>query len=105
MDFVLAARWSELPHYRLYVESQDVDRLSNASSHLDDALAAVNLEYRARRESLRLGPVEIAPVAVGALGSRERNRRLRRTGMVEQYKRQYLLPRPGEDQDLAAVLK
>ena len=105
VDFVLAARWSELPYYCLYVESQDVDRLSNAPSRLDDALAAVNLEYRARRESLRLGPVEIAPVAVGALGSREHNRRLRRTGMVEQYKRQYLLPRPGEDQDLVVVLR
>lgn len=48
--------------YRLYVEAGDIETLPSAdtlASLVDAKLAALNLEYQAKRESLRLGDISV----------------------------------------------
>lgn len=99
MNFVLAPRWAEVPCYRLYVEAPAPPQLEE---RLEAALCAINLEYASKRKSLRLGPVEVAELGCGVLAARDRRLRLARTRTAEQFKHQYLLPRPGLDSELEA---
>jgi hypothetical protein len=103
VDFVLAPRWGEVPRYRLYVEADAARRLDRLHERLDRALGEVNLEYASKRSSLRLEAVELAELPDGALALRDETLRRRRAGTSEQFKHQYLLPRPEMDRDLEQV--
>lgn len=101
VDFVLAPQWGETPWYRLYVESPTAERIEGLAERMDAALGAVSVEYASKRESLRLGPVEAVLLSSGALAARDQALRRQRSRTSEQFKHQYLLPRPGLDADLS----
>ncbi|MFQ5503042.1 MAG: GH3 auxin-responsive promoter family protein, partial [Phycisphaerae bacterium] len=98
--FVLSPRWAEVPRYRLYVEGNAAQRVDRLPDRLDRALCEINLEYAQKRSTLRLESIELAELPQGALAERERRLRLARSHTAEQFKHQYLLPRPGLDTDL-----
>ncbi len=100
VEFVLAPQWGETPWYRLYLEAPEMKRLPDLAEQMDSALGRVSLEYAAKRDSLRLGRVEVVPLPPGALAARDQALRARRSRTSEQFKHQYLLPRPGLDADL-----
>lgn len=101
-DFVLAPRWGEIPRYRLYVESLTARHMDNLAGRMDRALCEVSIEYASKRETLRLDAVELAELPDGTLAERDREVRRQRSRTAEQFKHQYLLPRPGLDGDLIA---
>ncbi|MFQ5424823.1 MAG: GH3 auxin-responsive promoter family protein, partial [Phycisphaerae bacterium] len=65
--FVLAPRWDDPPHYRLYVDSDVAERRCSIATSLDDALCEISLEYESKRKTLRLGPVELVELSPGVL--------------------------------------
>jgi len=103
LNFVLSPRWGEVPRYRLYVEAAAARGLERLPQHFDRVLGEINVEYASKRKSLRLGPVEMTELPDGSLTDRDRALQRRRTGTSEQFKHQYLLPRPGLDTDLRGL--
>jgi hypothetical protein len=106
-DLVLAPRWAEIPRYRVYVETGTARSVARLAARLDEALSAISVEYASKRETLRLEAVELAELPPGFLAERDLRLRRQRSRTSEQFKHQYLLPRPGMDGDLeqAAAVK
>ena len=99
--FVLAPQWADPPYYRLYVEPLDAsaDEMAALEREMESALAHVNIEYVSKRNSGRLGPVRLSMLPAGFLIERDRRLATRHRRVNEQYKHQYLLPSPGQDQE------
>ena len=104
LDFILAPRFGELPRYRLYLEAGEHGISPDLAQRFDAALCKTNVEYAGKRESGRLGPVQLAELVPGTLAQRDRRLRESRSRTGEQFKHQYLLPRPGLDSDLDAAM-
>lgn len=100
VDFVLAPRWGDVPRYRLYVERPAAEGVDGLAEQMDAALGRISMEYASKRKTLRLGPVELNVLPAGFLARRDRALRNQRRRTSEQFKHQYLLPRPGLDADL-----
>ncbi|MBN2561218.1 MAG: GH3 auxin-responsive promoter family protein [Phycisphaerae bacterium] len=80
------------------------DRL-HLAERLDAALSQISMEYASKRKTLRLEAVEQAELPTGALAERDRKLRRARSRTSEQFKHQYLLPRPGLDADMEKALE
>lgn len=102
VDFILAPCWAEIPRYRLYIESPTAGNARQLAERLDAALCRISMEYASKRKTLRLDPVELAELPVGLLDRRDRELRRSRSRTSEQFKHQYLLPKPGLDAELEA---
>ncbi len=96
--YSLAPCWDdELPYYGLFVERGDLNgreqsvRLIEA---LDRRLSEVNIEYAAKRESRRLGPLRLEVIPTGAWQIWDRERLKRTGGALEQYKHPGLISDP-----------
>jgi hypothetical protein len=96
--YSLAPCWDEeLPYYGLFIERGDLAtreqglRLAHA---LEKRLAQVNIEYAAKRASLRLGAVRVAMLATGTWHHWDHQRLARTGGNLEQYKHPCLIPDP-----------
>lgn len=101
--FVLSPCFGEVPRYRLYVESESTRSMDGLAERFDGALREVSIEYASKRESMRLGGVELAALPNGFLSEREKRLRKLRSRTAEQFKHQYLLPRPGMDAELSSA--
>jgi len=108
--FVLAAQWADPPCYRLHVElpAPGASSLlpspfsllsSRLADELDRHLRAVNIEYASKRDSARLGPVEVNVLPPGFLARLEAAPDSASRRRPEQYKHRYLYPQPGADAD------
>ena len=71
---------------------------------MDESLCRVSVEYASKRETLRLESVELSELPVGFLTGRDSQLKQERSRTSEQFKHQYLLPKPGMDDDLEAAL-
>jgi hypothetical protein len=100
-DFVLAPRWAEVPWYRVYVDASAARGVERLGERLDDALCEISVEYASKRKTLRLRGVEVAELPEGFLAERDLALRAERAQTSEQFKHQYLIPRPGLDDALA----
>jgi hypothetical protein len=94
--YTLAPCWDEeLPYYGLFVERDDfADRgqgLTLAET-LDWRLTELNVEYAAKRESQRLGPIRLELLPPGTWQRWDRQRLARTGGTAEQYKHPCLVP-------------
>ncbi|MCH8804797.1 MAG: GH3 auxin-responsive promoter family protein [Planctomycetes bacterium] len=94
IDFVLGPCWDDPPHYRLSCPGPIPPEFSSA---VDLALGAVNEEYSSRRKSFRLGDLQVRGLAADAITAMDRRLLARRGSTPEQYKRQCLFTKPGED--------
>jgi hypothetical protein len=96
--YSLAPCWDdEQPYYGLFVERGDVagrEQGLRLVDLLDRRLQLVNVEYAAKRESLRLGPARLGLVAPGAWHEWDRQRLARTGGTLEQYKHPCLIADP-----------
>jgi GH3 auxin-responsive promoter len=66
--FTAAVEWGEPPYYALYAElgdSMTTDQARDFVRRIDAAIASRNIEYEAKRESLRLGAPVLKRVAPG----------------------------------------
>jgi hypothetical protein len=94
-SYLLVPSWEAPPYYSLLIEESDLDgagvpeRLAEAAER---ELRLQNVEYVAKRDSLRLGPVRVIPIAAGSWGEFQRRRLARSGGTVEQYKQPHLVP-------------
>jgi len=101
--FVLAPRFAATPHYRLYVDEAVAERLPDIAQMLDAALCDVSSEYASKRKTMRLDAIERMPLPASFLSQRDRSLRAQRAHTAEQFKHQYLLSRPGLDDELGAA--
>jgi len=104
VDFVLAPQFGERPYYRLYLEGREAGQWGDLAARFDAALSAANVEYAGKRESGRLGCVQLAELTAGTLSNRDKRLRENRSRTSEQFKHQFLLPRPGLDAELEAAM-
>lgn len=90
--FVFQGRYvPAMPFYELRLEPPDGTNLQRLAAAMDDALGELNVEYRSKRSSGRLGPIRPIILAAGTLESAEREQMRLRGGRSEQYKHKYLL--------------
>ena len=92
--YSLAPCWDEqAPYYGLFIEQSDVGSESEElARQIDQAMRAANLEYEAKRDSQRLGPVRIEKLPDGWWAQWDRERLQKSGGTVEQYKHPALIP-------------
>ena len=97
-NYSVAPCWSdEQPFYGLFVERRDVPSRElglRLAAALDRRLMDINMEYAAKRESLRLGPIRLQVLANSAWQQWDRQRLLRTGGTLEQYKHPCLIADP-----------
>ncbi len=91
--FTVAPVWGAPPHYRLHTErlaeGVSAARLAKA---IDCQLINSNCEYRDKRESQRLAPLEVITVPQGTWQAFRHDRLQRKGGSLEQYKHPCLVP-------------
>jgi len=98
--FLLCPHWADPPYYALTLEHALADgRQDDIARQYDAILCDLNIEYRAKRASLRLASVTVQRVCDGFF-AREDISRLADAGRSEQYKRKFLLTQPDTDSDL-----
>lgn len=92
--------------YCLYVEASDLGNWQQAqllAQCVDRYLRELNVEYDAKRESGRLGPLRPQLLAEGAWERWDRERLARTGGTVEQYKRPSLINDPAFGRQIALL--
>jgi hypothetical protein len=89
--FVMQPVFDELPRYELRMEVPEGVDAASIAEGVDRALAELNVEYRSKRATRRLGPVRPVVLEPGTLAAIEDERIAARGGRSEQYKHQYLL--------------
>jgi hypothetical protein len=90
-SFTLQGHFAELPYYQLRVEPQNGMNAQALADGLDQALADLNIEYRTKRASTRLGAIRAVVAPPGEFARQEAGIVSARQGAVEQYKHRYLL--------------
>jgi hypothetical protein len=94
-SYSLAPCWDdETPYYGLFVERTDVaspEQGQRLAALLDRQLGEENIEYRSKRDSLRLDPVRLELLVAGAWAQWDRQRLARSGGPAEQYKHPCLI--------------
>lgn len=96
--YSVAPCWDDrMPYYGLFLERGDLTTLEAGhilAERLDQGLQAANIEYAAKRQSLRLGPLQLKVVPTGTWVEWDRNRLARSGGTPEQYKHPCLIGDP-----------
>jgi hypothetical protein len=96
--YALAPCWDdEQPYYGLFIERDDLHNREQGlklGELVDRRLQEVNLEYAAKRESLRLGPVRLQLLPPGTWLQWDRQRLARTGGTLDQYKHPCLISDP-----------
>lgn len=82
------------PYYAIFLEEPDAadrERLNRFLSELDRELGVQNIEYAAKRESARLGPLRVRVIPAGHWAKWDVERLKKTGGSAEQYKRPCLI--------------
>lgn len=96
-SFIMVPQWDDPPHYRLYLAlteplaRQDLERLAQG---IDHRLALANIEYESKRDSLRLGMLEVRQVPYHLLRDRDEQQIQLNQGRREQFKHRFLYNQP-----------
>src|SRR5262245_12963353 len=94
--YSVAPCWDEVqPFYGLFIERGDLaskEQGVNLTRALERRLAEVNVEYAAKRESCRLGPLRLQLVPTNTWQIWDRQRLAHTGGTLEQYKHPCLIP-------------
>ncbi|MHC4983318.1 MAG: GH3 auxin-responsive promoter family protein [Planctomycetota bacterium] len=89
--FVVQGRFARTPYYELRLEQAGDVAPEKLAALMDESLAKLNIEYRSKRSSGRLGPVRPVTLPAGTLRKADADEIDRRRGRSEQYKHRYLL--------------
>ena len=104
-EVVLCPQWSEPPFYRLNIDAEACISLRTAEGKeklakaFDEALTEQNIEYKSKRQTNRLGPVQVRILQAGYLAECDRKQMTRSVTARSQFKHQYLLTKLGADKD------
>lgn len=93
--FTLSPIWDDPPKYRLHIERGDIpipEMRNRLATNVDSQLQELNVEYREKRQSGRLGPLECLAVPNGTWECYIRHRQSRFGASMEQYKHPCLVP-------------
>jgi len=92
-NYCVAPAWGRPPCYSLLVEECDVPggRAAELAAAADEALADLNIEYQAKRQSRRLGPLCVKTIPAGAWQDFDARAIAARGGRIEQYKHKFLV--------------
>jgi GH3 auxin-responsive promoter len=93
-SYLLAATWDDPPYYSLLVEGDDLPSVAAAdrlAAEVESRLAAANVEYENKRDTLRLGPIRVRKIAPGSWVELQKRRLARSGGTPEQYKQPCLM--------------
>jgi hypothetical protein len=97
--YSVAPCWDdEQPYYGLFVEEADLpasDARLKLLQGVEQRLQRINIEYAAKRESQRLGPLRLVLLAKNAWQDWDRTRLAQSGGTLEQYKHPCLIVDPG----------
>ena len=96
--FLLQPVFAACPYYKLQVEPLDGADMGCLAREMDKYLSELNMEYRSKRESGRLGAIRTALLEPGQLKRMELDNIRSRRGLSEQYKHKYLLTEVEEEQ-------
>ncbi len=105
-NYVLSPQWDDPPCYRLHVEVASLPQTSSLQQFgdaVDRQLGELNLEYRSKQQSLRLGSLRTSLLPTGFLEARDQALSRRYRPNNEQFKHQFLLTQPGEDDDFPVI--
>jgi len=94
-QFTAMPVWGEPPGYRLVIEEADSHSgvsLDQLAERVDRRLQELNIEYREKRHSGRLAPLQLTLIPPGTWSRFASNRRAARGGSIEQYKHPCLIP-------------
>lgn len=92
-EYTLVPCWdNHLPYYSLVVEEGhfDMAQAKNLLDHLDEELKTLNMEYRTKRDSGRLGQLRLVSAPQNIFSKVKRDVIERRGGRIEQYKQVHL---------------
>ncbi len=96
-NFRVQPKWAETPYYILTLEKSIANNRQEKIADMFDAiLQEINIEYKSKRETQRLGRVKLELVCDGYFRD-EDIKTLASRGRSEQYKRKFLLPLPQTD--------
>ena len=104
-EAVLCPQWSEPPFYRLNVDAKACAGLETAEGRkklaevFDQALIELNIEYKSKRKTGRLGPVQLRTLEPGYLAECDRKQMARSVTARSQFKHRYLLTELAADKD------
>ncbi len=93
--YTLSPVWDDPPKYRLHIERGDipiVEMRNRLATNVDAQLQELNVEYREKRLSGRLGPLECMAVPNGTWERYIRHRQSQFGASLEQYKHPCLVP-------------
>jgi hypothetical protein len=92
--YTLAPCWDhQQPHYGLFIErdSLPASAADSIAEAIDESLSRINDEYRGKRSSGRLSPVQVVWLQPGAWADWDRDRLVKSGGTVDQYKHPCLI--------------
>ncbi len=93
--FTVSPVWGNPPKYHLHIEQADIPAPHLGDSlalQVDNQLKSINCEYRDKRASGRLAPIELVPLPDGTWSGFAQRRRQKSGGSLEQYKHPCLVP-------------
>lgn len=90
-DFTISPIWGDPPRYRIHLEPGPL-ATSQFAAVVDHELQRQNVEYRDKRRSARLDPLELCVLPQGSWKRFARARQSRLGGSLEQYKHPCLSP-------------
>lgn len=97
LQYTLTSHWGEPPGYTLYVhggQELNHESMNQLASRADSLLARSNCEYREKRDTERLGKVQVQQLPVDAWRQFANHRLAATGGSPEQYKHPCLVPDP-----------
>ena len=94
-SYLLLPSWADPPYYSLLVEEDDLgtaDLAERLAGAVEQELRSQNGEYANRRDTRRLGPVQVLRIPPGSWAEFQKRRLAKSGGKVEQYKQPHLIP-------------
>jgi len=89
--FHLQPTFAATPYYQLQLEAPDSRDMGRVAQAMDEALIELNMEYKTKRNSGRLGPVRTISIQPGTFQQVELAKIQEQPGRSEQYKHRYLI--------------
>lgn len=88
--FLLQPTFAATPYYQIQLEGPDSRDIGQVAQAMDEALIELNMEYKAKRTSGRLGPIRAVVLQPGTFQQAELAKIQSDPGRSEQYKHRYL---------------
>ena len=101
--FVICPHWADVPYYALSVQADAVgSRGEELAGLVDQQLMALNIEYKSKRQTARLGPLVVQLVPDGYFQKADLEQ-IATGPRSEQYKHKFLYNQPDADRDIPCL--